>query len=173
MARPKANAAIDALQMDDLEWLELFDGAAFASSSRKVDGAIIAAAGWCCCVGLLIEQSWSNVGPPTMIFEEKNGNTCKALRERQVNQYSARQAATVASRIPARTKKRNYNNKYKAQTPCPYFYVHTDLLGATLGSLTLLILCRIAVLHSPSSRGECTHKQAQATSSFSRLLKEN
>jgi len=54
MARPKANAAIDALQMDDLEWLELFDGAAFASSLRKVDGAIIAAAGWCCCVGLCL-----------------------------------------------------------------------------------------------------------------------
>lgn len=49
MSRPKANAAIDVLQIGDL-WLA-FDEAAFASSLREeVNDAIIAAAGWCCCV---------------------------------------------------------------------------------------------------------------------------
>ena len=46
MARPKANAAIDALQMGDLA----FDEAAFASSLREEVNDAIIAAGWCCCV---------------------------------------------------------------------------------------------------------------------------
>ena len=48
MARPKANAAIDELQMDESSWWIEFDGVAFVSSSA--DDAI-AVVGWCCCVG--------------------------------------------------------------------------------------------------------------------------